>query len=73
MNNCQYGDALYGDYTTFPLSANTGVQPFDGHVTFFNMIDKANNNVQLATPLVIPDPNNAADASGILFIWENFQ
>lgn len=73
MTSCSYGDAQYGGFQSFPLGANNGIPPFDGQLTYINMIDPNNNNALLAFPLSIPDPNNSADALALQFFWTNYQ
>lgn len=70
MGSCYYGDALYGQYNSFVLGSNNGVKPPDGTLTYLNMVDTSYNHL-LATPVVFPDPSNANDAWGILFVWQN--
>ncbi|MEM5316833.1 G1 family glutamic endopeptidase [Paraburkholderia sp. JHI869] len=73
MWNCWYADAQYGEYHMFPLGADDGSQPFDGQLSYLNMVDPNNNNTLLAFPFSMPDPNNLSDAQAIQFFWMNFQ
>jgi hypothetical protein len=72
MTHCSYGDSQAGEYNMFPLGADKGMPPFDGRLTYLNMVDRATNRL-LAEPLVIPDPSSSPDAHAILFAWQNYQ
>lgn len=69
MRNCYYGDSNYG-YHAFALLPN-GSSPFDGNLTYLNMVNQADNQL-LAVPLSLPDPSNL-EASEIFWIWVNYQ
>jgi hypothetical protein len=67
MNNCWYGDALYGD-RPFQLGAD-GTSPFDGNLTYGNMLDNSTGNL-LALPFSMPDPNSPGGYQ-IIWLWLN--
>ena len=72
MASCVYGDAEDGEYNMFPLGADNGIPPFDGQLTYLNMVDPRNHNRLLVEPVAIPDPNNSADAQAILFARQSY-
>lgn len=55
MNSCWYADALYGN-KPWALGPD-GSTPFDGQLSYLNMINQANNDL-LAVPISLPDPTN---------------
>jgi hypothetical protein len=63
-----YGDSEYGD-RFWPLGAN-GSSPFDGTLTYINMVDPSNNNNLLALPFSLPDPTNPGGCQ-IWWLWLN--
>ncbi|HEY6971983.1 MAG TPA: G1 family glutamic endopeptidase [Candidatus Angelobacter sp.] len=63
-----YGDSEYGD-RLWALGAN-GSSPFDGTLTYINMVDPSNNNL-LALSLSMPDPINPSGYE-ILWLWVNY-
>jgi hypothetical protein len=65
-----YGDSEYGDREFWPLGAN-GSSPFDGTLTYLNMVDPSNNNL-LALPFSFPDPTNPSGYE-VLWLWVNYQ
>ena len=71
MTSCSYGDAEDGEYNMFALGADNGIPPFDGKLTYLNMVDPRNQHRLLVEPVSIPDPNNGADAQAILFARQN--
>jgi hypothetical protein len=67
MNSCFYADALYGDQGV-PLGAD-GSMPFDGNLTYLDMVDQATNNL-LAVPFSQPDPFSPYGYQ-IFWLWVN--
>lgn len=69
MTDCAYDDADYGDSWQEGLLSPTSL-PFDGHLTYGNMVNKSTNHV-LARPLLVPEPH-AKNLYSMLFIWQDW-
>jgi hypothetical protein len=66
MTSCAYGDERFGDFNMTPLGADQGIPPFDGQLTYLNMVDPSNHR-PLASATPMADPYSSADAQAILF------
>jgi hypothetical protein len=66
MTSCWYGDAQYGD-RLFRLGAN-GSSPFDGTLTYLNIVDAA--KTVLALSYSLPDPSSPRGYE-VNWLWVN--
>jgi hypothetical protein len=71
MRNCAYGDAQFGNLQQFSIPPDDGSQPFDGNVSYLNMVNPSNGH-RLATAISCPDASSFG-GNDIFWLWSNSQ
>jgi hypothetical protein len=70
IRNCAYGDAWYGNREYFALEPDDGSQPFDGTLSYLNMVNPSTGH-RLATALSGTDPAGFGGEE-LICVWNQY-